>query len=370
MNDRKKILILCPYPKDCAPSQRLKFEHYYDFFNEKGYDVTVSSFVSKKFWKILYQKGYWSKKIIYTLQGYAQRFYDLFRLHRYHIIYIHLWVTPLGLPLFEHFVKLLSKKIIYDIDDMVFLGHSSEANRTFKALKGTKKMIYLMKNANHVITCTPTLDEFVKQFNSNTTDISSTINTKTYKPKKEYNLHNPIIIGWSGSHSTSSYLKILEPVFLELIQKGYFIQIHVIGDRNFGFENKKIPVKSIDWNLDTEVADLSEFDIGVYPLPFEPWVYGKSGLKALQYMALGIPTVATAVGANYRIIESGKNGFLIENNDTSLWVEQLIYLIEHKECREFIGRNGRETVVQKFSVEANQNTYLSVLESVISAKKH
>jgi glycosyltransferase involved in cell wall biosynthesis len=364
MNNRKKILVLCPYPQNCAPSQRLKFEQYYDYFAKNGYDVTVSSFISANFWKILYKKGGWSKKFFYTILGYFHRLYDIFRLHRYDIVYIHLWVTPLGPPIFERFVKLLSKKIIYDIDDMVFLGHSSEANRTFKALKGTQKMIFLMKISDHVITCTPTLDEFVKKYNPHTTDISSTINTEQYKPKKSYDLHQPIIIGWSGSHSTSPYLKLLEPVFAELIQKGYDFIIHVIGNKDFTFENKTIPVKAFSWNLETEVNDLSEFDIGVYPLPFEPWVYGKSGLKALQYMALGIPTLATAVGANYRIIEHGKNGFLIETNNAALWIEQLITLIEHKELRELIGQNGNETVAHKFSVLANREVYLSVLKSL------
>ncbi|GAB4403539.1 MAG: hypothetical protein Fur0028_16330 [Bacteroidales bacterium] len=363
-NKKKKILVLCPYPMNCAPSQRLKFEQYYNYFEENGFQVTVSSFVTKKFWNILYKEGYFFKKAYFTLIGYFIRFFDLFRLCRYDIIYVHLWVTPLGPPLFERLVKFFSIKIIYDIDDMVFLGHSSNANKSFKALKGTQKMIFLMRIADHVITCTPVLDKFVHKFNPKTTDISSTINTDTYKIKEFQTFNKPIIIGWSGSHSTSIYLKLLEPVFQELLNKGIDFKVLVIGNKDFSFENKNIKTEAISWNLENEVNDLMRFDIGVYPLPFEQWVYGKSGLKALQYMALGIPTIATAIGANYRIINHGENGFLVEKNDIQKWVEYILQIINDINFARKLGKNARKTVLEKFSVDANKEIYLNVLKSV------
>jgi glycosyltransferase involved in cell wall biosynthesis len=366
MNKQKSILVLCPYPQNCAPSQRLKFEQYYPYFKKEGFRVDVSPFVSEKFWKILYKEGYFFKKTLYTIYGYFKRFKDLFVLRRYHIVYIHLWVTPFGPPIFEWLVSKLAKKIIYDIDDMVFLGHSSEANKKFQTLKGTQKMIYLMKIANHVITCTPNLDNFVRQYNLNTTDISSTINTDVYIPKDSYELSNPIIIGWSGSHSTSKYLKILEPVFERLFEMGVNFKVLVIGDKSFKFSNSKINCEAKDWKLETEVDDLKKFDIGVYPLPDEPWVYGKSGLKALQYMALGIPTVATAIGANFRIIENGINGFLVGVNNTNEWVETILKLISNDKLREEIGKKGIEKVEKEFSLKANVDKYLNVLNSVLS----
>lgn len=365
MNSRKKkILVLCPYPVNCAPSQRLKFEQYYDYFEENGYEVNVSSFVTPKFWQILYKKGYFVFKAYYTFIGYFIRFKDLFRLRQYDIVYIHLWVTPLGPPLFERIVRLLSKKIIYDIDDMIFLGHSSDANKSYKVLKGTRKMTFLMRISDHVITCTPVLDKFVRKFNPKTTDISSTINTEIYKLKKYEAFNKPIIIGWSGSHSTSIYLKILEPVFNELLNLNIDFKVLVIGDKNFSFKNKNIPIESIPWDLENEVKELMRFDIGVYPLPFEQWVYGKSGLKALQYMALGIPTIATSIGANYRIIKHGENGFLVEKNEIQKWVEYILLIINNIDLAREIGNNARKTVLENFSVRANREKYLNVIKSV------
>ena len=361
----KKILFLCPYPVNKAPSQRLKYEQYFPYFTENGWHIRVSPFVSEKFWKIIYKKGHFIEKTFFTILGYLYRLRDLFYIRKYDVVYVHLWVTPLGLPIFEWLTKKLAKKLIYDIDDMVFIGHSSEANKIILKVKGTKKMIFLMKNSNHVITCTPYLDKFVKHYNEKTTDISSTINTKLYLPRTNYHLNDIPILGWSGSHSTSKYLKLLEPVFLKLLSKQILFQILIIGDENFHFSNVKIPYRAISWNLETEVEDLKRIDIGLYPLPDEPWVYGKSGLKALQYMALGIPTIATAVGANFRIISDAENGFLVPINDLDLWERRIIQLLSDKELREKIGKKGRETVEAYYSLEANKNKYLSILESMI-----
>jgi glycosyltransferase involved in cell wall biosynthesis len=363
-SNNKKILIICPHPLNVAPGQRLKYEQYFDYFKQNGFDVTVKPFMTIKFWKIVYKKGYFFQKVLWTLYGYFNRFILLFKIRKYNLTYVFLWVTPFGLPLFEWLTVKLAKKIVYDIDDMVFLGHSSEANRFIQNLKGRNKMIFLMKHSHHVITCTPALDNFVRQFNSNTTDISSTINTKTYKPKTNYKLNNPITLGWSGSHSTSKYLLLLEPVFEELLKTNIDFHVLCIGNENFSFKNTNIPLKAIPWKLETEVEDLSKIDIGLYPLPDEPWVYGKSGLKALQYMALGIPTLATAVGTNFRIIDDGKNGFLIPVNNTQIWLNRIIDLVNSESLRQKIGMAGRKTVEEKYSVEANKDKYLHVLNSL------
>lgn len=358
----KNILFLSPYPIDKAPSQRLKYEQYYSYIREDGFTIDTSSFVSLKFWNIIYKKGFLIQKILYTIIGYIKRFLILFKLKNYDIVYIHLWVTPFGFPLFEKLVRLLSKKIIYDIDDMIFLGHSSDANQFLEGLKGKNKMIYLMKCSNHVITCTPTLDDFARKFNKNTTDISSTINTDKYT-RKIHKDKKIITLGWSGSHSTSKYVKLLENVFEVLLKKKYQFNVLVIGDSNFCFDNKNINVKAISWNLDTEVEDLKKIDIGLYPLPNERWVLGKSGLKALQYMALGIPTIATDIGANSRIISHKKNGFLVSNKQD--WVEAIEYLIDNVELRNKIGLESIKTVETRFSIKSTASTYLDVLNGVL-----
>ena len=78
-----------------------------------------------------------------------------------------------------------------------------------------------MKSSDHVVTCTSYLDNFVKKYNKNTTNISSTVNTNLYKPKK-FNYSNKIVIGWTGSFSTLPYLSLINKVIFE-IQKSMIV---------------------------------------------------------------------------------------------------------------------------------------------------
>jgi glycosyltransferase involved in cell wall biosynthesis len=360
MIQKKSILFLTPYPYNVAPSQRLKFEQYYDYLKESGYEITLDSFMSLTFWGFVYSPNLYLKKIIATISCYIRRFLILFTISKYDVVYIHLWVTPFGPPIFEWLVCKLSKQVIFDIDDLVYLKNSSHEKGISKWLKGKQKPIYLMKQADHIITCTPYLDKFVRQYNPNTTDISSTINTKTYQPVNTYQNDHKIILGWSGSHSTAKYLYLLKDVFIMLNQKVPF-KLLVMGAHSFEIEGVDIEV--VPWSEEAEIPTIQRFDIGLYPLPDEEWVHGKSGLKALQYMAMGVPTIASKIGeAIERVIADGESGFLV-NGYKEEWREKLMLLIENPDLREKIGKSGRKTVEDKYSIDANKDTYLNVIAS-------
>ena len=361
----KKILFLTPYPFDKAPSQRLKFEQYYNAFEEEGFELVKNSFMSYKLWDIVYKNGGVVFKLYYTIIAYLRRWLALLKLRQFDIVYIHLWGTPFGFPVYEWFLRKLSKKLIYDIDDMVFLGNASSANKLVEKLKGAGKMHFLMQYSDHVITCTPALDAYVKKFTSKTTDISSTVNTDSrylfngnrYKPKEK------IIIGWSGSHSTSKYLYLLENVLKKLSQE-FNIKLLVMGDSSFYIEG--IELEAIDWQESYEMEVINLFDVGLYPIPDEPWVYGKSGLKAIQYQGLGIPVVASDIGANSRVVKDKETGFLVRWDSDQEWFEALKKLILDNQLREKFGTAGRRFIVDKYSVSANKHKYLKVFNDVLS----
>jgi glycosyltransferase involved in cell wall biosynthesis len=362
---KKRMIVICPHPEHMAPGQRLKYEQYFDYFRENNIEITVKPFITGRFQDIIYKKGRIPEKIFWTIAGYIKRFFLIFSLRKYDVSYIFLWVTPLGPPFFEWIYTRISRKVIYDIDDLVYLRESaSSANKIISGLKGRKKPIFLMRKAGHVITCTPFLDSFVRKYNSKTTDISSTINTDKYKSARNYSIDNrKLVLGWSGSHSTSRYLYLLGPVFRQLSDEGLPFRLIVMGDENFKIDG--IEIEAIPWKESYEIEVIKKFDIGLYPLPDEPWVYGKSGLKALQYMAAGIPTIATAIGTNFRIIENGDNGFLVKTNEE--WIDCIKRLSNDNILRKQIGEKGMRTVESRFSINANKDTYLSIIDQVIAS---
>jgi L-malate glycosyltransferase len=133
-----------------------------------------------------------------------------------------------------------------------------------------------------------------------------------------------------------------------------------MGDPNFRIEG--VEVEAIAWKEAYEVETIRRFDVGVYPLPDEEWVLGKSGLKALQYMSLGIPTVATGIGTIHRIIIHNKNGFLV--NTPAEWKQVLLQLMNDKALREKTGKNAVDTVENHYSINSTKQTYLSILDSL------
>ncbi len=361
MSNNKKILVICPHPVGYAPGQRLKYEQYFKHWQNNGYDVTVRSFMSEKTQNIIYKKGYFFQKAAGVLLGYSKRVVDLFNLRKYDLVYVFLWVTPIGIPFFEMLVCKLAKKIIYDIDDLVFLKHDIAEPWYALHIKGRNKPAYMMKKANHVITCTPFLDEYAKQFNNNTTDISSTINTDTYTPVNNYANTKKIIVGWSGSHSTVRMLLTIAPA-LQSLAKTLQYKLLVMGSKDVEIEG--VDIEAIEWTEENEIKTLQKMDIGLYPLPNEEWVKGKSGLKALQYMALGIPTVATNIGCNPRVIENNVSGFLV--NSPEEWIQKITMLANNPELRKTIGLASRERVEKMYSIKANEPLYLKIINDVCS----
>lgn len=355
----KRLAVLCPYPPDRAPSQRFKFEQYYDSWRRAGWRVQVHPFWDEAGWEALYASGRTVAKALGFVRGLARRRRALKAALEADLVYLHLEAVPLGPPLLERRIARAGVPLVYDIDDLVHLPHASRANPFMRRLRSPDKVTELLGLADHVVVCTEYLRELALEHADAVTNISSTIDLGRYRPRPHRDRTEGAVVGWSGSHSTSPYLHLLDDVLREL-QESDGIRVRVIGDASFRIPG--VELTATEWRAGTEVADLSEIDVGVYPLPREEWVLGKSGLKALQYMALEIPTVAEDVGTNREIVDPGRNGFLVEGPDA--WLSTLRRLVRDPDLRRRVGREGRRTVEERYSVKANTEAYLSVLEVV------
>ena len=358
---RKSILVICPFPQGVAAGQRLKYEQYFSHWKDNGYEITVSSFMSMSLWKVVYLEGRYLAKIIGTITGHFYRLCDLFRIHRYSVVYVHMWVTPFGSTLFERAVTLLSKKLVYDIEDNTITAVSNKVNGIISPLKNPNKSKLLIKMADYVITSSPTLNQYCLGVNNKKQCkyISSSVNVNKFLPANTYSNNKKITVGWTGTFSSKEYLDTLRNVFLELRKKCDF-RLIIIG--NFEYEFPEMDLDVIQWSSESEVRDLQKIDIGVYPLPDDPWVYGKSGLKAIQYMAFGLPTVATDIGTTSKIIKHMKNGLLVSNDKE--WVQALEQLIKNPELRKKLGENARRTIVEKYSTNVIKTEYFSIINNL------
>ena len=273
-----------------------------------------------------------------------------------------MWVTPFFGSTFEKIYIKKSKKVVYDIEDNTLIKKVNNLNKITFFFKNTNKIKYLINNANHIITSAPGLLDKVGAISkkNNSTYICASIETFRYVNTKIAKNTDQINIGWTGTFSSMEYIKIIEPA---LIKINSIRNIKFIVISNIKYHHKDINHESIIWTKDNEISDLCKIDIGVYPLPMQDdWVLGKSGLKSLQYMALGIPSVSSNVGNIKNIITNYRNGILVNNENE--WCQSLIKLIDNKELRHTIGKNGQLKVKNEFSVEVLNKKYINIFNNL------
>ena len=360
----KRILFICPYPLNQAPSQRFRFEQYFDTLGENGFQIQSRPFISLTTWKILYTRGNLLGKTWGLIKGYLKRALVLFIVPHFDYVFIHREASPLGPPWFEYIVaKVFNKKIIYDFDDAIWMSDKSMENGFVKALKWRKKIRQIITWSWKISCGNQFLLDYAIQFNQNSFLNPTTIDTEHLHkiPDVEIpNKKNTIVIGWTGSHSTISYLKPFETVFQTLLKKYSHIILLVISNQKPNLNINSKSLHFVEWNPKSEIEDLLRIDIGIMPLPDDEWSRGKCGFKILQYMSLNIPSVASKVGVNEIIIKNGVNGYLCTTKDE--WLSALEELIVDPEHRKQIGSRGKLTVDKYYSVSTNTDNFLDLFE--------
>jgi glycosyltransferase involved in cell wall biosynthesis len=231
-------------------------------------------------------------------------------------------------------------------------------------LKGPGKARFLITHADHVITSSPFLNDFCLPLNRKRacTYVSSSVDTDRFQPATSYANNKPVVIGWTGTFSSRIYLDMLRGVFQRLSQKLAF-RLQVIG--NFDYDLPGVDLEVVRWSAEHEVRDLQAFDIGVYPLPIDDWVLGKSGLKAIQYMAFALPCVATDVGTTPLLIRDGENGLLVRSE--AEWEAALERLLREPDLRRKLGEAARRDAVALYSTAVIAGRYREVIETTAPA---
>jgi glycosyltransferase involved in cell wall biosynthesis len=250
----------------------------------------------------------------------------------------------------------LRKRTIFDIDDALFLTNPFATNN-------------IIRNSDLVIVGGHELLNYVKKYNKNTFLIPTSADLNRYLPHNIAHESDGVKLGFVGSPSTNNYLKLmLKP--LTILAKSYDLELRVISARSHGeykpfsslfrsFERNGVRVKLIPWSLKDEYYQLRFIDIGLAPLIDDEWERYKCGFKVINYMAAGIPPVASKVGEHCYIIQDGFNGFLCR--DDQEWTEKLKKLLDDETLRKNMGLNARKTVKERYSMEKNAKTLAEIL---------
>lgn len=354
----KKLHIIAPYPIGEAPSQRFRFEQYLPLLEEAGIKIKFHSFHTQQSWQRLYTTGNYALKTVDLLWNFVRMWGILFSLIGAKNIFIHREMAHVGPPLYEWIlVKVFRKKYTYDFDDAIWIPNYSAANAKFQRIKAYWKVPYLIRWADKVQAGNAYLADYAKQFNSRVAIVPTTIDTENVHNLQVNTASLPIVIGWTGTHSTMHYLEPIFPLIQKLEQEFEF-EFHVISNKQLDLPLKSLRYKH--WNQKTEIADLAQFHIGLMPLHEDQWSSGKCGFKALQYMALGAVAIVSPVGVNTTIVKHQQNGWVADSLEE--WEIGLRTLLQDQSLREKLGKAARSSIEDHWSVNAWKAHYSKIIQ--------
>jgi len=302
--------------------------------------------------KYLWRKYAGRQSVFYAIMGYVKRLLSVWTWRRADIIWIEKELFPF-LPAPIELMLLCRKKVVIDIDDAIFHNYDLHPSWIVRRFLG-RKIDTLFRRADLVVAGNQYLaNRAINAGAKRTAVVPTVVDLSRYLPKlretTEWRLRTtpPIRIGWIGSPATVHYLALIrEP--LQRLSRLANIRLVVIGG---GFSPMEgVAAVNIAWDEATEAANIRSFDIGVMPLIDDAWERGKCGYKIIQYMACGIPSVASPIGVNTEIIEHGINGYLASTNDE--WFDRLRSLVLDPDLRFEFGARGRKRVLEKYSLAA------------------
>lgn len=342
-------------------SSRVRFQQYLPALRTAGLEVQVAAMFSDEYVSGL-QAGH--RSVVEIVKAYTRRALHLTQVRRFDL----LWIEKEALPWLPAWLELgfvpRATPIVLDYDDAVFHLYDQHRSRWVRQVLAGKHPL-LMRRAAMVVVGNAYLADFAREAGARRVEVVPTaIDLERYPvPCTAHRSSHPPSVGWIGQRSTAPFLARLAPVFQRLSATGQ-ARFTAVGIDALAMA---LPMESVPWTEDTEVASISRFDIGIMPLPDEPFERGKCGYKLVQYMAAGLPVVASPVGVNRQIVEHGVNGFLAETEQE--WEQALTTLLHDSELRLRMGRAGRQKVEQQYCIQVTGPRLASALVAVAERAK-
>lgn len=335
-----------------TPASRFRVQQFFPSFEQRGIECTLATAYGDRYTTHA-ARPY---AAAYKLASRLRRVAHLSRVGAYDFVF-HQRSALNYTALPERIAASVNHRVVVDFDDAIYLDNDGRPN-----LLTQRAFTTLMRSAAHVIAGNSHLASMTGKPDS-TSVIPTVIDTDLYTPApRSAAQRDGLTIGWMGSASNLHELRHVAPALRTLLSQRRDLTFKIVSngrsDLFKGLEN----VLQVQWTKAGELSALRSFDIGLMPLTDSAWTRGKCGFKLIQYMATGVPVVASAVGANVEIVGDTGVGALVENGGD--WVSPIANLLDHQEIRTRSGDRARQRVVESYSVSSAIDRYISVFERV------
>lgn len=336
-------------------SSRYRSYQYIEAIETAGHSVKLSPLFDDAYLSHKYAKG--SARLKDVLRAFARRVWAVMAVPRGTVVFLEYELLPYSPALLERWLCWRGCHLVVDYDDALFHQYDAHPSMWVRRLLGSK-IASVMRMARTVVAGNQYLATYATHAKAERVKVIPTvIDLSKYTLKDVQVAPQVLTIGWIGSPSTARYLHEIAPALAEVCKNGR-ARVCLIGSGTMSLLG--VPLDLIEWREDTEVDDICRFDIGIMPLPDVPWARGKCGFKLIQYMACGLPVVASPVGVNSEIVEDKVNGYLATSANE--WVKALDALLDSVEERRNMGAAGRKLVQEKYCLAVTAPRLVEVLE--------
>jgi len=287
------------------------------------------------------------------------------------ILFVHRDIYPFGPFWLERCLKAKGAKIIFDLDDAIFLEDTSEItnkkNKLLYKMKYGKRYNEIIKISNIVICGNEYLANYCSKINPNTFILPTVIDSHKVNVTGNIDIisetNDSLKFGWIGNPGNSTYFQKILPIFdnmAEKYQKKIMFKC-IGGNINYKPNSAYFSILEVPWSEDTEYQELSRIDIGIMPLESSEWSEGKCGFKILQYMSVAKPSIADAVGVNKNIVDHMKNGFLANSLDDWQKYIELVIVEYNSDLLNKMGKAAKDKFEMKYTLQKNLPKFKELL---------
>lgn len=375
-------MALAPYP-ETGPSTRFRLAQFRAPLRSRGIDLEIRSFLTADD----YGERYRGKGVLWkarkTLVGMGRRARDLRDAGAYDAVIVHRELAPVANGFFRRALEGRDVPYLYDFDDAVFLPAPGSDRLLSRVRRPREATAVLCRRARVVLAGNEFLADFARTAREEPGGdgvrvLPTVIDTRRFHPGDPSEAGRdateggsgaggaeaPLVVGWIGTHTTMPNLEELFPALGALATRVPF-RLRVVSNRPPAGRPEGVELEFRRWSPDSEVEDTRALDVGLYPLDDTPWNRGKCGFKAIQYLACGVPAVASPVGVIPSIVVAGRTGFCAGSREE--WIRHLERLLTDPGLRRALGRQGRRHVEEGFSVRAAAEPLARAIQGVTPA---
>jgi len=370
-----RVLCLTVGP-DSEPSSRFRIHQWLEPLRASGIELEIRARASRRYLEL----GYGVRSIPGPLRaGWAalqfsrvclRRLRDLWDARRYDLLLLQKETFPLGM---QRLLSLLGLRPVFDFDDAIYLrpeladGLGRRLRKLADSLtRRDEALPALLARCHSVLAGSPNLAAYARRHCERVRLLPTVVETRSYRVHP-VRWTGPLTLGWIGAPPNVVYLEALRPILKELAQR-FPLRLLLLGPARF--ECPGVEVLCRPWkhyaSVEEEVNDLHAFDIGLMPLRDDAFAAGKCALKAIQYMACGIPVVASPVGVNAEVVRDGVCGYLARSPVE--WYERLATLLRGPALRQRMGEAGRTRAEAHYSIRAGLPVFVEALREAAAAQ--